>query len=273
MALNTVDDIFDGLVNAKQVLRLNKYFQAAFATAGSWISSWRAVGTPGPGADPPLYTAGSGYAVSAPIDGAPLINTPSISNRLAVATAASNTSNTSNTSCRIVVADRLWACSGIPFGQGTHPITTPGTLPARAGNGEGVEIWLETYANIGASTGTFTVTYLNTLGELKTSQSVTPQSSATAGQMLPIPLAQGDSGVSQIISVTKTNTWTSGSFGLTLLKRIIEIPIPGVPNANTTDWTRTGLPVVPPETAIMLVCQNQTTSRPLVDVSLTLIDK
>lgn len=267
MALNTVDDIFDGLVNAKQVLRLNKYLQAAFATAGSWTSSWGAVGTPGPGANPPIYTAGSGYVVNAPIDGGPLINNPTVSNRLAGANASCNSA------LRVVVADRLWACSGIPFGAGTHAIATPGALPARAGNGEGVEIWLETYGSIGTSTGTFTVSYLNTLGELKTSKSVAAQSSAALGQMSPIPLAQGDSGVSQIVSVTKTNTWTSGSFGLTLLKRIIEIPVPGIPNANMTDWTRTGLPAVPPETAIMLLCQNQNTSRPWVDVSLMLIDK
>lgn len=267
MALNTVDDIFDGLVNSKQVLSLNKLHQAAFTTAGSWSSSWGVVGTPGPGVNPPLYTAGSGYGISAPIDGAPLINTPTISNRLAAATAASNVI------CRIIVADRLWACSGIPFGAGTHSITNPGALPARAGNGEGVEIWLETYGSVGASTGTFTVTYLNTLGVLKTSQSVAPQSSATLGQMLPIPLAHGDSGVSQIVSVTKTNTWTSGSFGLTLLKRIIETPAPLVPNANTTDWTRTGLPIVDPGTAIMLACQINGTTRPWLDVRLTLIDK
>ena len=154
MAIATVDDIAAGL-GVSQKERVLKNITACKAI-GSFESSWLAVGYPGAGSAPPVYTAGAGYAASSATPGAiPYVNAV-VKNYLAKLFGASSVA-----AGTLRIFDRLWSCSGIPFGAGTYTITTPGNLPARITDG-GVdcELWVEQFVAAGAASGTLTANYV-----------------------------------------------------------------------------------------------------------------
>ncbi len=267
MAIQTVDDIADGLANSAQRINFFKQFTAPKG-AGAFASSWTAPGFPGAGATPPAYTAGSGYTYSSATPGAIPFTNATLVNWLAMLEAASGLQGS------LILVDRLWSCSGIPFGAGSHSITTPGSLPARiTDGGVGVEAWVENYVAAGAATGTLTLYYLDATGNPQSGTMPTVVSAPVAQQMQPIPIRQ-DLGISQITSVGKTATWTSGSFGLTLLKRIAEIPSTATAGiGQSVDWAETALANVPNDACLSLVWLATSITTPIVLGNITLIDK
>ncbi len=267
MSVTGTDDIADGLANSAQRINFFKQFTAPKG-AGAFASSWTAPGFPGAGATPPAYTAGSGYTYSSATPGAIPFTNATLVNWLAMLEAASGLQGS------LILVDRLWSCSGIPFGAGSHSITTPGSLPARiTDGGVGVEAWVENYVACGTTSGTLTLSYLNTLGAAKSGTMPSVHNSPNAQQMQPIPLAVGDLGISQITSVNKSGSWTSGSFGLTLLKRIADIPLRVQGASYIADWAETALAQVPNNACLSLVWFATSSSAPLVSGSFILIDK
>jgi hypothetical protein len=91
--------------------------------------------------------------------------------------------------------------------------------------------------------------------------------------MQPIPLQTGDLGISQVTSVVTSATWTSGTFGLTLLKRIVEIPIAVAGVGSSQDWAQVGLPEIPNNACLMLMWHGINTTGPTFLASLDIIDK
>lgn len=88
-------------------------------------------------------------------------------------------------------------------------------------NNIGNEIWLETYTAIGATATTVTASYHNTAGTLQTTQAVAFGGAATAApgklaqSCVRLPLAAGDIGVQDIVSVSLAgSTGTAGNFGV-----------------------------------------------------------
>ena len=97
-------------------------------------------------------------------------------------------------------------------------------------------------------------------------------SAPVAGQLQPIPLAAGDTGVRQPTSVVTNATWTSGSFGLTLTKRICSIPIKAVSDGAIYDWAAI-LQKIPADACLMVAFMAQNTTAPVILGELSLIDK
>lgn len=267
MAIATVDDIVSGL-NASQDQNFMKTLSAAKA-AGAFQSGWLASGFPAAGAAAPAYTAGTGYTCSSATTGAMLYANAAVKNWFAQIRASSNVPGT------LIIADRLWSCSGIPFTNATYPITTPGSLPARiTDNGTEVECWVEQFVAAGTASGTLTLNYLNAnTGAAKSSVISTVVSAPVVGQMQPFPLAAGDTGVRQITSVANSATWTSGSFGLTLLKRIATIPLPLAGVANALDWAALGLPGILNDACLMFMFQASSTTVATILGNTEIIDK
>ena len=359
MAIATINDIASGLASSKQTLRFHKNSTAAKAV-GSFQSCWLATGIPGAGVAPPLYTAGSGYTASKDTVGALQYINGVTQNWLAKLAASSSIAGT------VILADRLWSCSGIPFGASTYNITTPGALPARiTDGGVGCEMWVEEFIAQGAVTGTLTIAYLNSVpvmtngtdpvvaaidyaisptyaislynglpvwysptkalyifwdtgtatwyiytavgvgippgkhylrnntspvgiyaaggggagtptfafGSAKSGVLGTLATSPVIGQMQPIPLQAGDVGISQIISWTNSQTWTSNSAGITILKRIAEIEVPIIGASQSFDWARLGLPQIPSDACLMLLWQANATTACLILGRAEIIDK
>lgn len=270
MAIATVDDIAAGLASssAQQSHNFLKNFGAAKA-AGAFQSGWLSAGWPGAGAAPPVYTAGSGYTASSATTGAMRYINALIQNYLA------RVSFSSTVACTLILADRLWSASGMGFAAGTYAVTTPGSLPARITDGGfGVEPWLENFVAAGAASGTATLTYVNAAGTTGRTGVISAVVSApVAGQMQPFPYQAGDFGISQVTNVITSATWTSGSFGVTLLKRIVEIPLLLANVAVTLDWAACALKRIPSDACIFPFIHATTTTAPTIQGSINIIDK
>lgn len=265
MAIATVDDIAAALAVAQNV-NFIKTLGAAKA-AGAFQSGWRAAGKPGAAASPPAYTAGSGYTCDRATVGALGQANGSVQNWLARITAAATLPGS------LIIADRLWQCAGLAFGAATYTITTPGTLPARiTDSGVGCELWLENDVAAGAASGTVTASYKDTAAATHSGVLGAVVSAPVAGQMQPVPLAAGDTGISQLVSLTNSATWTSGTWGATILKRYAEIPIiaPGV--IGSADWAAC-LRAIPADACLMLIYQASTTTAATLVGTASIIDK
>lgn len=266
MTIATVDDIAAALA-LEQRIRFFKQLGAAKA-AGAYQSGWLAAGLPGAGSAPPAFNAGSGYTCDKSTAGAMAYVNASVQNWIARVLAMSGQLGT------LIVADRLWSAGGMGFAASTYTVTTPGNLPARiTDNGVGVEAWVEQFVAAGAASGNLTLNYLNAAtGAAKSGVLTGVVSAPVAGQMQPIPLAVGDTGVRQVTSAVNSATWTSGSFGITLLKRHAEIPLEAIAKGNVLDWAQS-LAAIPNDACLMLIYLASVTTAALVMGQLSVIDK
>jgi hypothetical protein len=266
MSIATVDDVVSGLT-AKQARPFFKTFSAPKG-AGAFQSGWLATGIPGAGAAAPAYTAGSGYACSGTTAGALAYTNGAVQNWLAKAFACITQPGI------LIVADRLWSCSGMGFASGTYTVTTPGNLPARVTDGGiGAELWVENFVAAGAASGVLTANYKNELGATKAGTIAAVVSAPVIGQMQPVSLQTGDKGISQLTSVGISATWTSGSFGMTIAERLAEIEVVGANLGKTMDWASLGLPQIPADACLMFIFLANSATVPVVLGRLEFIDK
>jgi hypothetical protein len=266
LSITTIDHIAAGLAVAQRQ-NVIKVFGAA-KVAGAFQSAWKAAGRPGAGSDAPAYTVGSGYTCSSATAGSLAYVNGAVQNYLARMSASTSVA------CSLIIADRLWSCSGMGFAASTYTVTTPGALPARiTDGGVGCELWVENFVAAGSASGTLTANYLNQAGDAKAGVIAAVTSAPVAGQMQPVPLQVGDTGISQLTSAVNSATWTSGSWGMTILKRIatIELPIVGV--AGVQDWSLLGIPPIPADACLMFMLHASTTTAATVLGSVDIIDK
>ncbi len=223
------------------------YIKASLTTEGAGLfqSLWKAVGQPGAGANPPLFSAGAGYIPTKATVGAFDFTNGSTDGHLALLRMDMG----SSTAGSIIIADRLWACSG--FGTvitTAQVVTTPGTLPIGRdpNNGLDVEPWLEFYTAPGATGATWTVTGTDGLGNTARTWTYThPANAETVGQMVPLlPGGASPAAVSTMRQLTQficsATSGTAGDVGVTLLRRLpaATVLIAGV--ADSLDVLRTG---------------------------------
>jgi hypothetical protein len=225
MAITTYNQC---LSSARPAINFHKP-SATAEGAATFHSLWALAGYPIAGATPPAYTAGSGYIpTNATAGSIPFINPASGETILSFLNVAGGVSGT------LIIYDRLWHCSGFTTAAAaTLPVTTPGTIN-RYTDFTGIELWGEVYSAPGATGATWTCSYTNQAGTTgRTATYTHPANAESVGQMLPFLLDAGDTGVQSIASFTTSATsGTAGSIGVTLLKRLAEIPLcPGVKNA------------------------------------------
>lgn len=266
MTITSVDDIAAGLA-VSQVIDFQKNGTAP-KSVGSFHSLWLAAGRPGAGSASPAYTAGSGYACSSATAGAmPYINA-AVQNYLARLYLSGSLAGS------FLLVDRLWSCSGMGFASGTYTVTTPGSLPARITD-NGVNVWaaIEQFVAAGAASGTLTLNYKNVADAAKAGVTPTVVSAPVAGQIQLIPWAVGDTGIRSVVSAVTSNTWTSGSFGITLFKTIAEITIDFSGHGRILDWAQLGLPKIPPDACLMLLQLATSTTAVNIKGNMNVIDK
>lgn len=227
-------------------------------------------GIPGAGAVPASYTAGgTSYNTGGAVAGAiPWANTAGKSTYLAKAMFGGSVVGT------LILYDRLWSCSGMS-GIVTTAQTISGFsgLPTRASDGANVEAWAEIYTATGSTSRGITISYTNQDGVAGSTSTVTTMvASPGAYHMLPLSLAPGDTGVREVASATLNgSTGTAGSWGITLLRRIAEIPITTVSAGNPLDIFTLGMPLVPDDACLCLAVLASTTSTGVISGNLNLI--
>lgn len=250
MALTTLD----GLIAAD---RKNYSFQKASQSAkaaNTYSSLWKTAGIPAPGNTPPT---GVGEAPTKATMGAfPIIEigggTSIYLGRFACSGATAGT---------LVLYDRLVHTSGLSGVDILEQVVDSAAL-TRHTSGVGVEAFLETYTATGATARDITVKYTNDDGTPGQTVTFAHQITATIAQMQAIP---GIKGCRKIESVQFSgSTGTAGDFGITLAKRIAEIPI------NTTTGTvlgpfTLGLPLIAANACLALMVLASTTNTGIIN--------
>lgn len=249
-------------LSTPQIIQLDRNFSAAKA-AGSPQSGW--LSAPNAGSASPVYTAGSGYTCSRSTTGALVLTNAVTKNRLAQAVASLSVAGT------LVIYDRLWSCSGMGFAASTYTITTPGSLPARVtDNGAGCEAFIEQFVAAGAASGTAVLNYTNAAGSNVSATIAAVASAPVAGQIQRFPFTDG---IRSATSVVTSATWTSGSFGLTIARRLLDIPCPVANVATVLNWAQTALREVPVDACLMLALIPTATTAAVAVGSASLIDQ
>lgn len=249
MAIVSLDQL---LAASNQLKSFGKVSMAAKA-AGTFQSLWTAAGLPAAGANPASLamviptsaTAGALRFVN-PATGLSYI---------------SKISSSQQTIGTLILYDRIAHSSGLN-GTLTTAQAVNGAALTRHTTGEDVELFLEVYAATGATASNVTISYTNSKGVAgRTTPAIAMQVTPVAGQMLPIPLQAGDTGIRSVQSVTlSASTATAGNFGITLVKRIAEIPITVAGTGVVLDPFALGFPQIENNACLSMMVVTSTTS-------------
>lgn len=252
MAVTNMDTLVAALAGG-EIVPFNK---ASITTvAGTMYSLWTAAGQPGAGSAPgaaaiPTVSTAGAMAFTAPAGGV----TAYLASMAIAGAAVGN----------FVLADRLAHMGGLDATLATLQTVSTPTLTRFTG-GKGVEAFVEIYTAIGATARTLTVNYTNQDGTSKTTTVSIGGVGMGAGRLIPIPLAAGDYGVRSVESVQlSASTGTAGNFGITLVKRLAEIPIVAVNTGNQRGVLENGLPTLDNNACLMLMLEASSTSSGLV---------
>lgn len=256
------------LINALKTAPPNRTFNKASATsegAGTWHSLWKVAGFPGAGANPPLFSAGSGYSPTKNTVGAFPFTNSATNGFLALLKLAA----TGITPGTLIAYDRIWACSGFGTVVTTaQNVITPGALPTGRdpNNGLDVEPWLEIYTAPGATGATWTLTGVDGNGNAGRTWTYThPANAESVGQMVPmLPGGASPASVATIEQVTSftcsVSSGTAGDVGVTLLRRLGSAPLNAANIGAVLDGLQTGLPTVYNDACIALMVQCSATN-------------
>lgn len=163
--------------------------------------------------------------------------------------------------CPIYLVDRIWHNSGLSIvSTAVQTVNTP-PLPARAGDGTGLSVYLTVWTGATSSTAAdVTLNYTDPQGNPKTS--VTPALGLqNSNRMQRLQLAPGDHGVRSVQSIQLTAvTGAAGSLGIVLAKRLAEAHVPNANYLTLRDIAQVGLPVVPNDACLSMLLLSTGTS-------------
>jgi hypothetical protein len=216
---------------------------AAAATAtitGQFTSLWKYNKTNGAnGANPPT---GSGEAPTRATIGA-LKHTNAASGKELWLLGLEAVANVAGT---LVFYDRLVHTRGLSGIVASAQAVNSVAL-TRNTSGEGVQAWVEIYTAVGATVTTMTISYTNqagVAGRISPAFVFGGTNGREEGRLIRVPLADGDTGVQSVQSVTPlASTGTAGDFGITLAKRIANGFIEGPGSSCFRDFL-TGIPAM-----------------------------
>lgn len=176
----------------------------------------------------------------------------------------------------LILYDRLLHNGGLS-GTVTTAQTVGGTLTRNTG-GVGNQIWVEVYTQIGASSTTITASYTNQAGTSgRTTKAVAIGNTGLreAERIIPLPLADGDTGVQAVASVTlAATTGTAGSFGVTVAHPVLILPMQAGGTGGMRDLIA-GLPeidAIDTDACLALAFLANTTTAPQMMLGLSMIE-
>jgi hypothetical protein len=239
VAITTMDQLTSALAAAVGLNNKPGYNKSALAgtfAVGQLVSLWTAVGNPGAGAA--QGTAAGAVPTSATAGALPFVNPASGLSYAGRAAAAADIIGT------LILYDRLVHTSTLSGTVTTAQPVASAALTRPDANGANTELFLEVYSALGATpAAAATMSYTNQAGTAgQTTPAFAVPASAPAGLLIPIPLASGDSGVRAVASVTLgTSTTAAGNFGITIARRICELPVSAANVATLYDAFQVGL--------------------------------
>lgn len=252
MSITTLDGL---LAASRKKYTIQKASLAAKA-ASAYASLWKVAGIPAAGATPPT---GSGEAPTKATIGA--VPFSEIGGGAAIYLGRFAASGA--TAGTLILYDRLVHTSGLS-GVDTASQSVNTAALTRWTDGVGVEAFLETYTATGSTARDITITYTDETGATGQTVTFAHQVSAVIGQMQAIP---GIKGCRSVQSVQLSgSTGTAGDFGITLAKRIAEIPI-RTDIGEVQGPFSLGLPLVVSNACLALMVLASTTNTGLISGS------
>lgn len=245
MAIRNMDAFVAACSSATRI----NFYKTSSSTngAGATKSLWLVSGVPGVANTP---ASGSGEACSSTTPGA--LPLPSIGS--GVVGYLSRLSAYCSSAGDLVLYDRLVQTYGQVTSTTSYQSINTVALP-RYTNSPGTEIWVECYTAYNHVVGnTITATYTNSLGVGgRTTRPVTLAPNSVAGYMVKLPLATGDVGVNSVQGIQMSTSMSSGVIGVTILKRIIDVPLgtsTSQATAVTLSFTDTAMPIILPDACL-----------------------
>lgn len=224
--------------------------------AGTWLSLWKVAGQPAAGANPPLFSAGSGYVPTKDTAGAipfpnPVSPAISVLSLMDFEFAAAG---------KLQLCDRIWACSGFLTNDTTvRSVTTPSILPTGRDplNGADVIPLLEVYSAPGATGATWTMTGVDALGNTgRTWVYAHPGNAETVNQMM--ALLPGGASPAAVIGCRQVTSFqcsvssgTAGDVGVTLVRKLGSVVARAANDTAFKDHNQLGLRRVFDDACIM----------------------
>lgn len=263
MAIVSMDELVDALANSSERIPIFRAAPATNISVASPYSLWRTPSGMGgvAGSNPPT---GVGEACTKATSGAVPFTAPGGADSVYLAGVEMAMTDEG----LFTVYDRLVHTSGLSGTTVTSQAVNSAALPSRATGGAGVEAWIEVYTAIGATGRTLTVSYTNQDGTSGRSGTVANGASMKAGEMRPIGLQGGDTGVRSVESVIwSATTGTVGDFGITLLRRIASVAVFGQYGVAQADAFDLGLPLIDLNSCLAFMCDFDTfAARPLCGI-------
>ena len=243
----------DQLLAAKNQLKSFGKVSMTAKAAGTFQSLWTAAGLPAAGANP--ASLAMVIPTGATAGALPFVNPETGLSYISKISSSQQTIGT------LILYDRIAHSSGLN-GTLTTAQAVNGAALTRHTTGEDVELFLEVYAATGATASNVTISYTNSAGVAgRTTPAIAMQVTPVVGQMLPIPLQEGDTGIQSVQSVTlSASTATAGNFGITLVKRIAEIPITVAGTGVVLDPFALGFPQIENNACLSMMVVTSTTS-------------
>lgn len=234
--------------------------------AGTYHSMWKIAGPPSAaaGANPPAYTAGSGYIPTRATAGALGQANPTNNKYIGLLDLRSPVTGT------LLVYDRLWACSGMLTNTtSTQSITTPGTLTAGRDPNSGLDVepWIEVYSAPGATGATWTITGTDSTGTgSRTWTYAHPANAETVGQFLPTLPGTAIGGCRIPASLAcSVSSGTAGDVGITLVRQLASISTSIANVESVKDAIMLGLPEVFDDACVFFVWLSTATTTQRID--------
>jgi hypothetical protein len=253
--LDSMDKLVAGLAKSEKL----RFFKPSLsnAVAGQMFSLWRSNGFPTLGGIP----GGAGYCGPITV-GTWALPTPGVGEKLYLAKLSGSVSVVG----QLLVQDRLAHMGGL-----VGNVTTDQTVnldiagPAAQGrcdsDGGGVLWGLEWYTATGGTAVTATVTYTNNLDQTGRTTTVALAATMRASRFLEILPNVSDARIKSIQSVRlSATTGAAGSFGVTAVRRVAELPLPLVGVGAIADFAALALPDLTGQECLALILLCGTTS-------------
>lgn len=260
MTITSMDELVDALANSSERVPMLRAAPSAAISVASPYSLWKSAGMGGVASSNP--PTGVGEACSKSTAGALQFTAPGAGESVYLAGMQVGMSDEG----LVTLYDRLVHTSGLSGTTLTAQTVNSAALPSRASGGAGVEAWFEVYTAIGATARTLTVSYTSQDGTSGRTGTAINATSMKAGEMRPISLQGGDSGVRSVESVTwSATTGSAGDFGITLLRRVASLPVYGTYGVAQGDAFDLGLPLIDPNACLAFQADlDSVATRPMV---------
>jgi hypothetical protein len=267
MSITTPAQLLDALANNASRLVIDKA-SLANAVAGQLFSLWRATGQPAQGAIP---TTTAAVPTSATLGAFGFTNqtAPATSYLAWLALVAGNNAQSWEVHDRIAHMGGLvlnvttsQTITGLDIGTGA---LNPPAARLGASNFSDVQWFLEVYTDGGATASNATVNV--TFGDSTSANLnvIAVGGTLRAGRMIPLTpfIAAADQGkfIQRINSVIlSASTTVAGNFGFTCTRQRSVVPTLLANLQAVADWAQLGLPEVPNDSCLQLVCTTSATS-------------